>query len=434
MNLVSFRGTDPWPTRVATVALFLVPALGGTVQSGYSYGAVMLLIAALLSLHRWPRASQSPWTWALALVFAFLAVYWYVLAPSADGWGRWDRTAKFVLGIVCLLFVARTAPRPRAQFWGLLVGCIGVGLVALWQVHAEGEPRASGFPTGRTNAIQWGNLVLLLGTMLAVQTVALHAQLRKRWSALSAVAVVLALNASVLSGSRGGWLALVLLLPLGLYLLWRLHRPALWPALLGGAGALALVAALNHAVLSERWEVMANEVRSYGSERVADNSVGQRLEHWRFAWDAGMERPWLGWGMDGYLAVKAERVAAGQYQPAILEYIFVHNELLDMFVKAGIVGVLLLLLTYLVPLCMFWPSRARLAAYAGQPQEVRSQMLALRVAGACIPLLYAGFGLTQVYFAHNSGIMPYLFLTMVTWAALQGMDAQTRLAGAGPDR
>lgn len=429
MTLFSRFGAQPWARQVAIAALFLVPALGGTVQSGYSYGAVLLLVGALCSAHRWTRGDHSPWTWALALVMACLAVYWYLLAPPSDFWGRWDRTAKFLLGIACLLFVSRTAPWPRAQFWGLVVGCIGVGAVALWQVQVEGEPRAAGFPTGRTNAIQWGNLALLLGTMLAVQTIALHAQLRKHWVALAAVAVLLALNASVLSGSRGGWLALLLLVPFGLYLLWRLRRAALWPALVGVAGALAVVVALNHAVLSERWDVMANEVRSYGSERVADNSVGQRLEHWRFAWDAGMERPWLGWGMDGYLAVKAERVAAGQYQPAILEYIFVHNELLDMFVKAGIVGVLLLLLTYLVPLCMFWPSRARLAAYAGQPPQVRSQMLALRVAGSCIPLLYAGFGLTQVYFAHNSGIMPYVFLTILTWAALQGMDVQYATRG-----
>lgn len=430
MNLASFLRAAPWPSRVATVALFLVPALGGTVQSGYSYGAVLLLIAALCSLHRWPRASQSPWTWALALLFLCLTVYWYVLAPPGDDWGRWDRSIKFALGIVCLLFVSRTAPWPRAQFWGLLAGCIGVGAVALWQVHVEGEPRAAGFPTGRTNAIQWGNLTLLLGTMLTVQAIALRKHLARSWLVVAGLAVLLALNASALSGTRGGWLALLVALPVGMYQLWRLHPAALWRMLGSAVAVLVLVGAANHSVLAERWEIMEKELHSYGVSGAADNSVGQRLEHWRFAWNVGLERPLLGWGRAGYIAEKAKRVAEGQYASSIIEYYYAHNELLDMFMKAGIVGVALLVMIYAVPLGMFWPTRARLAAYAHQPAEVRAQMLALRVAGASIPVLYMGFGLTQVYFAHNSGIMPFVFMTMLTWAALQGMDAQ--YAGTAP--
>lgn len=71
---------------------------------------------------------------------------------------------------------------------------------------------------------------------------------------------------------------------------------------------------------------------------------------------------------------------------------------------------------------VYLPTRARMAAYAGQAAEVRAQVLALRMAGVCIPLLYAGFGMTQVFFAHNSGIMFYLFMVMTTWSAVR-MDA-----------
>lgn len=424
MNLLSRSGAEPWTRQLATLALFLVPALAGTVQSGYSYGAALLLIGALCTLHRWPRARQHPGTWALALLFACLAVYWYVLAPPSDGPGRWDRSVKFVLGIACLLFVSGTAPRPRPQFWGLLAGCIGVGLVGLWQVYVEHEPRASGFPTGRTNAIQWGNLTLLLGTMLTVQTIALRRQLARGWIVVSAVAVLLALNACVLSGTRGGWLALLLALPIGLYVLWRLHRPGLWRVFGGALAVLALVSIANQRVLLERLEVMQAEVEGYTQSRAADNSVGQRLEHWRFAWDVGLERPLLGWGRQGYVDEKARRVAKGEYAFSIIEYYYAHNEFLDMFMKAGLVGVALLLCVYGLPLALFWPTPARLAAYAHLADEVRAQMLALRLAGSAIPVLYFGFGLTQVYFAHNSGIMPFVFLTMLTWAALRGMDAR----------
>lgn len=423
MTLENLLGPGPWPRRVATAALFLLPALALTVQSGYSYGAVLLLVGALCSAHRWPRLPQDRWTWSFAAIMLGMGILWLVLANPLEGLGGWDRPSKFALGIACLLFVSPVGPRPRAQFWGLVAGCAGAGAVALWQVYVEGAPRASGFPTGRTNAIQWGNLALLLGTMLAVQTIALREHLNRRDVALACIAVLLACNASVLSQSRGGWLALLLAAPWGLYLLWRFFCRELWRTLAGAAIALLVLGAANHAVLAERWDIMEQEVLIYGTERAADTSVGQRLEHWRFAWEVGLEKPLLGWGMRGYLAEKEKRVAAGQYEPSILEYIYTHNEPLDMFIKAGLVGVLLLLLFYAVPLGMFWPTRARMAAYAGQAAEVRAQVLALRMAGVCIPLLYAGFGMTQVFFAHNSGIMFYLFMVMTTWSAVRGMDA-----------
>ena len=423
MTSVSLAGAAAWPRSLTTVALFLVPALALTVQSGYSFGAALVLLGAIASIHRWPRGPHHPWTWAFAIVVLGTGVLWGVLADPNEAWGRWDRPAKFFLGTACLLFVSRAAPRPRAQFWGLLVGCVGAGLVALWQVHVEGAPRASGFPSRHTNAIQWGNLALLMGAMLTMQTVALRRELRRGWVAAAAFAALMALNASVLSQSRGGWLALALALPVGLYLLWRFHRRDLWRVLGGLVAVLGVLAATNYDVLDERWALMEKEVQVYSSKRDADNSIGQRLEHWRFAWEVGMERPLLGWGMRGYLDEKAKRVAAGQYEPSIREYIFTHNEPLDMFVKAGLAGVFWLLLLYAVPLAMFWPTRARMAAYTGQPEAVQAQMLALRLGGVCIPVLYAGFGMTQVFFAHNSGIMFYLFMTMLTWAALQGMDA-----------
>lgn len=432
MMLDSLLGPAPWPRQVATAALFLVPALALTVQSGYSYGAALLLIGALCSVGRWRRAAQNRWTWAFAGVMAGMGVLWFVLANPLEGLGGWDRPSKFVFGIACLLFVSPAAPRPRAQFWGLLAGCLGAGAVALWQTHVEGVPRVSGFPTGRTNAIQWGNLALLLGTMLAMQTLALREQLSRAGVTAACLAVLMAFNASVLAQSRGGWLALLLAFPVGLYLLWRFYRRALWRMLGAAAAVLLILGAANHAVLAERWNIMEREILVYGTRHEADNSVGQRLEHWRFAWEVGLERPIFGWGMQGYIDEKARRVAAGQYEPSITEYIYTHNEPLDMFVKAGVVGVGWLLLFYAVPLGMFWPTRTRMAAYARQPAGVRAQMLALRLAGVCIPVLYAGFGMTQVFFAHNSGIMFYLFMTMLTWAALQGMDAQYAAAGAPP--
>ena len=422
MHLLSFLGPSPWQRQLATLVAFLLPALALSVASGYSYGAVLLLLGALFSLPRWVTVRPDRATVVLALAMLGMALLWFALSDPRENWGRFDRSLKFALAVPCLLFIAAFPPRARALFWGLLIGCIGVCGVALWQVHVEGAPRASGFPSNRTNAIQWGNLVLLLGAMLAVQTIALYRQLSRAVVAVAVLAVLAALNASMLSQSRGGWLALLLAIPLGLVLFQRLRPGRLFRIFAGILVALSLVTALNWEMVETRWHLMRHEVQVYGAQREADNSVGQRLEHWRYAWDAGREKPLTGWGMAGYMEDKARRVAAGQYQPAIMEYIYAHNEVLDVFVKTGLVGVGMLLIFYGVPIALFWPSRRRLQAMAGLPDPLKAQMVAVRLSGLCIPVLYMGFGLTQVFFAHNSGIMFYLFMNLAVWGALLGLQ------------
>lgn len=424
MNLQSLLGPDPWPRKLTTLAAFLVPALALTVASGYSYGSVLLLLGALASAPRWVtvRPDRGTVLWAIAMLL--MALLWAVLSDPRDGWGRLDRAAKYVLAILCLLFVMAYPPRPRALFWGLLVGCIGAGSVAVWQVFGEGIHRATGFPSSHTSsAIQWGNLALLMGCMLAVQTMALSQQIGRARTVLAWLAVLMAFNASALSQSRGGWLALMLALPVGLFLLCRLHGYPMWRLVLGAVVIIGVLCATNYRALSERWHLMGTEVQVYDSSRDADTSVGQRLEHWRLAWAMGQERPLFGWGMEGYQKEKEKRVAAGQYHSGIMWYDNAHNELLDMFMKAGLIGVAGLLLLYAVPLCLFWPTRSRVRAYESQAPAVRAQMLALRIAGLTIPGLYIGFGMTVVFLNPNSGIMFYLFMIMLVWGALRGMEA-----------
>ena len=277
MHFLSFFGPSPWQRQLATLVAFLLPALALSVASGYSYGAVLLLLGALFSLPRWATMRPDRATVVLALAMLGMALLWFALSDPRENWGRFDRSLKFALAVPCLLFIAAFPPRARALFWGLLIGCIGVCGVALWQVHVEGAPRASGFPSNRTNAIQWGNLVLLLGAMLAVQTMALYRQLSRAVVAVAVLAVLAALNASMLSQSRGGWLALLLAIPLVLVLFQRLRPGRLFRILAGILVALTLVTALNWEMVETRWHLMRHEVQVYGAQREADNSVGQRL-------------------------------------------------------------------------------------------------------------------------------------------------------------
>lgn len=405
-----------WWRRSASIGAFLVPGLALCVPSGYSYGAALLLLAALTSAPVWWRRPAPRAAWWLTAAFSCMAALWLLDVGAAWGWGSMDRPVKYLLALPCIFYLMTFQPRASWLWMGIAVGAVGSGLVGLYQTYGLGLPRANGF----TNAIQYGNLSMLLAVMSGLLLVAQW----RRWvlwqRLLLASAMVLGVVGSVLSQSRGGWLALVLLLPVCAWLLVRTtgQRRVYWglSALVVAAAALSQVPAVELRVDEAR-----QEVQTYQQHGDGRSSVGQRLAHWGLAWQMGWDRPLTGWGRAGYAEEKARRVAAGQAHPVVLEFGHAHNEILDLFAKRGLPGVLLLLAFYGIPLAMFWPTAQRIRDAQGKMDR---ESLSLCLVGVLLPLSYIGFGLTQVFLAHNSGNMFYLFMCPLVLAALHQRRAR----------
>ena len=338
-------------------------------------------------------------------------------------------TALSPLALPCVLFLLAYAPRPRWLWSGIAVGAVGSGVVAWAQVSWLGMPRAAGF----TNAIQYGNLSVLLSLMCLV-LLAIRPPGLQRWHyVVLPLGVVAGLVGSILSHSRGGWLAWTLALPV---LAGVLCQFVPWRRLLAGVLLLlCMVAALVYVqrhVLEERIDTARSEVLRYENVGDAETSVGQRLAHWELAWRMGLEKPLLGWGKTGYDVEKLRRVQAGQAHPFVLQFGHVHNEVLDVFAKHGVLGVLALCLFYGVPFWLFWPGRRHVTVWATAPDGSRQPVLdrtalALRTVGWTIPLAYVGFGFSQVFFAHNSGNLFYLFMVMLIHSCLQARERDQAL-------
>lgn len=405
-----------WFGRCASAGAFMVPGLALWLPSGYSYGAVLLLLAALASAPVWWRRPAPPAAWWLTAAFSCMAALWLLDVGAAWGWGSLDRPAKYLLALPCIFYLMTFEPRASWLWMGVAVGAVGSGLVGLYQALVLALPRANGF----TNAIQYGNLSMLLAVMSGLLLVVQWKRwvLWQRW--LLVAAIVLGGTGSVLSQSRGGWLALVLLLPVCAWLLVRTtgQRRVYW-----GLCAIALAAAALSQVpaVEQRVDEARHEMQTYQQQGDGRSSVGQRLAHWKLAWQMGWDRPLTGWGRAGYEAEKARRVAAGLAHPVVLEFSHAHNEALDLFAKRGLPGVLLLLAFYGIPLVMFWPTAHRIRDGAGKMDR---ESLSLCLMGVLLPLSYIGFGLTQVFLAHNSGNMFYLFMCPLLLAALHERRAR----------
>lgn len=414
----------------SALALF---ALSLGVPSGYSYGAIGMLLMSLLALPLLCRSVWDPRTKTLVALFVLGGLMWGVSYEQGQGWALTgsDYWPKYWLAALCMAAVGCRGVHPQAVIWGLGLGALGALGIAGYQYLVLGWDKAWGF----TNAIQYGGIAMYLG--ISTWCIALLA-VRSRWQCILLWLLgALGVLASLLSESRGAWVVAPLLMVFFLVVLsqnghkrWALR-----------AACVAVLLAL--AVLVPYWDkfggriwLAVHELQQYFEmpETAATTSIGQRMEQWRLAWDLGAQHPVLGWGVEGFIHAKQVWVEAGKAHPSVLEYGHTHNEILDMWVKRGLWGIVVLLLLYVVPLYVFMPLKARMQWV---PQSSRSLVLALRTIGAMLPLAYFGFGWTQVFFAHNSGNLFYLFGLVALWGALlhveQNVSAVTSVSPAESD-
>lgn len=397
------------------VAAFALLALAVALPSGYSVGAVLLL---LLGLFHGPgllsgrlRRTRSMALWSVVIALMGLAWMMHVTDEPGALWAhmsRVDRPSKYLLVLLVLPGLLARRPNPAVLFWGCVVGAAGGGATALWQVFHLHIPRAAGY----TNAIQFGDLSLLLALWSAVWALQLPPRSRQR--ALAALGALLGLAASVLSDTRGGWITLPVIVPLILWLSrpTRPARPRVWVAKTAGVVVVFCAVLVALPPVHQRIGEAAREYAAWDHGHAA-SSVGLRLTLWRLGLHEVRARPWVGIGEEGFKARLNEAAARGAIPQEAVELGHAHNELLDMLIKRGILGLLALLLFYAVPGWLFWRALRR----TGEPPAPDAALARpAALCGLVTVIGFVGFGLTQVLFAHNSGNLMYL-LAISLWLA-----------------
>ncbi len=403
-----------------SISAFFMFALALAIPSGYSYGSLGLLLCALMGSRLLKQQTLPAGTSQLMGLFLLLGVLWSLGFNGLWSWSGTDHWLKYGLAAFTLAVVAIWGIRAEAVEWGLSAGAVGALGIAAYQYVVLGWSKA----WGHTNAIQFGDLAMYLG--IAAWGVALFGQRRWPSTALMWLCGACGVIASLLSETRGAWVVAPLLLLCLLIVLCMYGRARLALSACVAAAALVVVAVMPYAEkFGSRAAVAVQELQFYAQQPqdAAVTSVGQRLEQWRTAIRMIEERPITGWGTQGVIAGKQELVDRGVAHPSIMEYGHAHNEILDMWVKRGLPGLCLLMLCYAVPLWLFWPSRQRLQHIA---PELKPQMLALRMSASLLPIAYFGFGWTQVFFAHNSGHMFYMFGIVSFWGAIQQLERSSQ--------
>lgn len=400
----------------------------------------------LLRAH-WPRTR---WV-LLAFLLQLLDVAW-LAASRGHGIKDLDAPVRMCMAVAAMLVVQAAAPGARALWLGAAGGaCAALAFVA-WQRLALGLER----PGGLMNPITFGDLSLCLawlslGGLAGTRTGADEGRRIRRWvwRGIAGGGVLCGLAASLLTGSRGGWLVLLLLLTLLLVLLlMRLLAGLLARLLVVLPGpprgkrsllprrlALALpltVCALAAAAwgipqtgVRDRVAIGVSDARLYLEGNPAATSLSVRLVLWQAGAMLVRERPWTGRDTPAYKQRMREWVAQGRLSPAVFappEPPHLHNDALQMLVTRGVTGLLAWCGILVAPAC-FFAGRLRAAVPGAFGRSARH---AAALAGLMFVFAYAGFGLTEVIFWSMKASLFYaltVFLLMAYCLSGQEEDA-----------
>lgn len=370
----------------AGIVMFALPALALTT----TFGMVLVQVLVLLS---------TAWLWrqglaafyaanARAIRLVFIAFVGYFLISLArllvfhEDLHILDGPSRMMFALSCIGFVGFLRP-PMRWFWlGLCIGTIGAAAIGMWQWLALGMDRVEGLTH---HPITFGDLSVAMGVM----SLCAWSEFRNsRLAFLPVVAMLCGVLASIVSGSRGAWLGLLLvLLPLLKY-----GSAVHGKRLVYGVGAALAFSAIAYAVpateISRRVDDAVSEVQRYAASRDATTHVGVRLDLWRASLMMIAEHPLIGVGRDGFRPALLELARQGRVQqsPALI-YSSSHNDVLNTLSTGGLLDFSFLMLMYGAPLAFFWKTLHGSAANS-----------APALAGLLLVICFIGFGLTDVMF------------------------------------
>lgn len=407
--LIAVFSAFVWFSAALTFAL----SLG--ISSGYGIGTVLIFLSSFALCVLKPKLSEfTKEDRVLFSIFALYAIAMFVFA-YLDGWHvrELDRPSRFILALPVMLLLLKLVGRVQWLWFGVVLGAILAFTLAVYERSVLGFGRAQ----GSQHPIMFGNIGMMLGLISFVSSMYFLAKKRYLWLALGIVGGLCGIGASVLSASRGGWVALPLI---GFFLLWQsrflLGKKTLVGALATSVFLIVVAVAIPQTGIKDRIDEAVSDVVKYDTGVDKKTSVGLRFEMWKAALVMFKGSPFIGVGEYGSVSVKAKIVEEGTVSKEVLGYSHAHNEYINALGLNGIVGFIFLMGIYLIPLKLFlkkirqYPENWNVKSYA--------------MAGALVPMSYMDFGLSQVMFSHNIGVMMYAFPIVYFWAAVRWAERE----------
>ncbi|PJG60297.1 O-antigen ligase family protein [Aeromonas cavernicola] len=277
------------------------------------------------------------------------------------------------------------------------IGGISLGLLSMWQVY-HGITRVEGF----TNAILFSQAALALALL---NWFIGYERANMRWDKLvSLIAIIMSLYALYASQSRGVWLALILILPIMLFIRTK-KRPLKYAFIISGLFLGLIFFYQQSSILQGRINASLHDIQK-AEVGTYQTSWGLRLVAWQGAWQGFLSSPVIGVGTEGFDAIKKQLVEEGKSSPLLLHPALAHshNQYMQNLMIRGAFGFIALLL--LMGLPSWW---------GGRIGGISSVL-------AMYPIIFAVYGLSDVPFEHQAIVYLYTLGLLFLWLDRTAQD------------
>ncbi len=317
-----------------------------------------------------------------------------------------DPASKILLLTPFLLLLSRIDLSKHFLAFSFALGGIILLGVSLYDRFIFGLHRAS----GGINEIQFGNIACALGLICFFLLNTLkQSPYTRGLQTILVLGGLSALASSFLSGTRGGWVAIITVL-LATYVI---HFPKMnlkmrCATLLTPMLLITLLFAIPQTNVAKRSVELMEDIQLFVESGNTRTPTGERLDMWRTAAEVFINAPMVGVGKSHYLEYQKTQIDNHRVSEHLIGKNQAHNGYLDAAARRGIIGVAALCMFLFLPILVAWPywrsDNSTIRGYAG--------------ALICLSFSFSCFNLTQSMFNHNSGIIMYLIFMVTLISAL----------------
>lgn len=390
---------------IACFLLLLFPSLCNLIRHSGSTILVLLTLMGLpiaLSPKRRPALTIYE-KWVMSAFAAYFGVYLFsfvlngLLGNLPDLRLRnIDHEFRFLF-VFPLFLLMRYLRISRGILWGsVTAGALIAGGYAIYNSLwlTPGQRVSGGY-----HSIAFGDLSLAMAFMSGV-AMDWYKRNRNIYLLVPITALLMGVIGSIMSGSRGAWIAIPALF--GVLFFYSSKFLRIGPRLLmvGACCVLAVAAYKIPATkIARRLDAVVTDIADYAQGRRLPTSAAERIESWRAALDIFYQNPLFGAGPGTYKPLVHELVAEGTRHEIAAPYSQPHSTYFSVMSDCGLLGLIALLAVLGTPLWL-----AIIYIRSGHKVRDLGYALVMLVVG------FAHFGLTETIFGRNVNVSFYIVM------------------------
>lgn len=422
-NSVSYRVMS----LMSVIYLMLFP-LSSTVLPTASGAIVTLIIISSISLYLFPLKGARHINHEERLFYfsvSFIVIV-AILATVLSGmeYSGMKKMGKFVylLMVIPVYYYFRTVRvKPCWVWYGLIIGALVSAIVGVYEVANDiYKPGYSGRAKGATHPIIFGDLSLVIGAMSLAGWGWFKEQ--NRWQVvLPVVAVAAGILASLLSQSRGGWVAIPFMMAVFVWVaIAHVSRVKIVTSIVGLILCVLIAYQVPQTGLEKRLNITVTNIEKYinadEKSMAGGTSVTSRFEMWQASWSIFLDNPLVGVGWGNYQENAKQLVQSGERNWTAAGWDHPHNQFISAMVSGGIFALLAIILLFFIPAQIFYK------ACKSSQRSIDARRMAL--AGLILMVGFSVFNMSESFLERSRTISFFIFYLAVFMAGIRETNTE----------